>query len=230
MPPVVYGESSASTIFPDSVLITGAPSVIGELLDQIGRRRARRYRPGWLPSCSALRSSAAVRRSSSSGGPSAADRRGAVCGEPAGATLGHGLSPASATWMSLGIVRCATPAARVGGLDREVEQRRQLCGVGDHLVVLGDVLEQMLQMHLLLVAGTEQTRFLHAGDREHGHVVELGVVETVEQVDRTRTRGRQAHAEATGLLRVARRHERCGFFVMDEDKLHLVRSGAAAPP
>ena len=112
-------------------------------------------------------------------------RSPAVAPAPRAAT---GSASASATCRSLGKVMWRHRAAGQRVPDREVDQRRDLRRVGDHHVVLGDVLEQLLQVHLLLVAGAEQRRLLHAGDRQHRRVVELGVVQPVEQVDAARAR------------------------------------------
>ena len=67
---------------------------------------------------------------------------GAVGWLTAGAGALQGLAPASAIWMSVGIVRCATPrrvrACRMAMSRRVGELRRHV----DHLVVLGHVDEQ----------------------------------------------------------------------------------------
>jgi hypothetical protein len=78
------------------------------------------------------------------------------------------------------------PAPRVRGADRDVHQRGQLRRVVDHLVVDRDILVEPVEVHFLLVAGAQHGRFLHAGDRQHRHVIELGVVEPVQQVDAAR--------------------------------------------
>ena len=114
----------------------------------------------------------------------------------------------------------ATPGVR--GSDGDIDQRRQLRGVGDHLVVLGDILEQMLQVDFLLIARAKHAGLLHAGDGEHRGVVKLGVVKPIQQVDCARPGSRQAHADPAGLLRVRRRHEGGRFFMVDQDELDLV--------
>lgn len=55
----------------------------------------------------------------------------------------------------------------------------------------------------------DQVVELHSSQRHHGHAVQLGVVEPVEEMDATRAVGGQAAAEPTGELRVATGHE-CG--------------------
>ena len=49
-PPVVYGESSGSTILPEQRLDHRRAERVGDLLDQRARRRGRRCRPGSRPS------------------------------------------------------------------------------------------------------------------------------------------------------------------------------------
>ena len=89
-------------------------------------------------------------------------------------------------------------------------------GTVDHLVVLGDIHEQLVEWHLLLVAGAQHLGLLHPGDGQHRRVVELGVVQTVQQMDRAGPRCGQAHPEPPGRLGVGGRHEGGGFFVLHE--------------
>src|SRR5690606_19499979 len=105
---------------------------------------------------------------------------------------------------------------------RDVDDPGQLRGVGDHLVVLGDVGEQPVQVHLLLVVGAQDRRLLHSGDRQHGRVVEFGVVQAVEQVDAAGAGGGQAHPQAAGGLGVPAGHEGGGLLVVDQDETDLV--------
>ncbi len=59
-----------------------------------------------------------------------------------------------------------------------------------------------------------------------GHVVELGVVQAVEQVDRARARRGHADADPAGELRVADRLERAHLLVPGLDELRLVVGAA----
>jgi hypothetical protein len=54
-------------------------------------------------------------------------------------------------------------------------------------------------------------------------VIELGVVETVEEMDRARPRRRQAHADLARELGVAARHQRRHLLVAHLDELDAVR-------
>ena len=108
IPPVVYGESSGTVALPDSVLTIGAASVSARASSS--SRACSAPAPAriaiFFPS---FRKSASRCRSSSRGRPGAGSRIAAVRGGLAGATCCHGSASASATWMSLGTVRCATP-------------------------------------------------------------------------------------------------------------------------
>jgi hypothetical protein len=73
--------------------------------------------------------------------------------------------------------------------------------------LVGDVLEQRLQVHLLLVVAAHGGARLLADDGHHRLVVGLGVVQAIEQVDRARPRGGQAHAHLAGELGMRARHE-----------------------
>ena len=134
-------------------------------------------------------------RSASAGRPEAPSMIGMVFGGRAGATCCHGSASASATWMSFGMVRCATPRRAYAVRMALSTTLGQLRRVVDHLVVLGDVGVQLVEVDLLLVAGAEHGCHLHAGDGEDRHVIELGVVQAVEQVDAARPGGGQADAD-----------------------------------
>ena len=72
-----------------------------------------------------------------------------------------------------------------GRADRAVDRQRELLGDVDLDEVLArDVREQRLQVDLLLVGAAHRAALGLADDRDDGHVVQLGVVEPVEQVDR----------------------------------------------
>ncbi len=107
--------------------------------------------------------------------------------------------------------------------DGNVHQRRDLGRHPDHLVVLRHVHIQLVQRNLLLVPGPEHLSLLHAGEGEDRHVIELGVVKTVEEVDGARAGGGQAYSEPAGGFGISRSHEGGGFLVMDEDELDPVR-------
>ena len=71
-----------------------------------------------------------------------------------------------------------------------VDQIRQLLRHGAHLdVVAADVLVQAEQIDFLLVGAAHRRPLGLPHDRHHRNVVELGVVQAVEQVDRTRAAG-----------------------------------------
>ena len=106
--------------------------------------------------------------------------------------------------------------------DGQIHQRGNLDGDMDHLVVLGHVHEQLLQMDLLLVAGAQHLGLLGPSDGQHRDVVELGVVEAVQQVDGPRTRCGQADAEPARRLGVARGHKGGRLFVLDQYELHAL--------
>ena len=110
------------------------------------------------------------------------------------------------------------PAPAKGVADREVDEGGRLHRDADHFVVDGHVHEQLLERDLLLVPSAEHLGLLHPSDREHGGMVELGVVKPIQEVDRAGPRGRDAHAESSRRLRVAGRHESSRFLVVNEDE------------
>ncbi len=63
----------------------------------------------------------------------------------------------------------------------------------------------------------------HAGDGQHRRLLHLGVQQAVNQVHCAGRRGREAHAELAGELRVADGGHGRHFFVPHVDVAHLVR-------
>ena len=93
---------------------------------------------------------------------------------------------------------------RERGADGAVEDVGQLLGHVHGLhVVGGHVLVQARQVHLLLIGAAHRAPVGLPDDRYHGNVVQLGVVEAVEQVDRARAGRRHTHPDPAGELRVS---------------------------
>ena len=92
---------------------------------------------------------------------------------------------------------------------------------GGHVVVR-DVLEETLQVDFLLVIAAHRRRSGLPDDRDHRLVIHRGVVQAVEEVDRSRSGSSQADARLTGELRVRARHERGHLFVPDLHEPRLV--------
>src|SRR4029450_7074072 len=103
--------------------------------------------------------------------------------------------------------RCHGPLIERNAM-RTVDEMPNLCRVDSHLdVFVRDVLEEGDEVDFLLIVPAEPHPRLLTDDREHGLVIELRVIQTVEQVDFTRSRGREANADFAGPLRVRARHE-----------------------
>lgn len=95
-----------------------------------------------------------------------------------------------------------------------VDDVRQLFGDGHHLAVLRrHVLVEAEQVDLLLIAAAHGAPVRLAHDGNDRHMVKLGVVQAVEEVDGTRARGRRAHADLAGELGVSDRFE-CGHLLV----------------
>ena len=84
-----------------------------------------------------------------------------------------------------------------------------------------DVGEQLRQVDVLLREGVDEIVVRQPRDRDHGGLVELGVVQAVEQVHAAGTGGREAAADAPGPLGVRAGHERGGFLVAHLDETDL---------
>ena len=89
-------------------------------------------------------------------------------------------------------------------------------------VVTRHVLEEDGKVDLLLVVPADRRGSLLPDDGEDGRMVELGVVEAVQKVDRPGARGGEAHAHLAGPLCVAAGHEGGHLLVPGLDEIDLV--------
>ena len=83
------------------------------------------------------------------------------------------------------------------------------------LVEHGHVLKEVIGVDVLLVHRADEVVIRHPRDRQHWCLVEPGVVQAVQQVNRSRARGGEAHSEPACVLRVSACRERCRLFVPD---------------
>lgn len=113
------------------------------------------------------------------------------------------------------------PAGGQRGLEGPVDDVPGLARVHDHLAVLGDVREQLVESDLLLVVGAQRQPLLLAHHRHDGLVVELGVVQAVEEVHGARPRRGDATAHLAGELGVTAGHERRHLLVPGLDELRV---------
>lgn len=111
--------------------------------------------------------------------------------------------------------------------DRAVQHVGQLFGHGNHLdVVAGHVLEQAQQVDFLLIGAAHRAAAGLPDDRQNRYPVKFGVVEAVEQMNRTRAGCRGTYPKAATEFRIADRFERGHFLVARLDE-HRFVVGAA---
>ena len=119
------------------------------------------------------------------------------------------------------------------------EDSGDILGAGDEEAVFGHRHRHADDIGFLERVGAEQRRGLLAGDREHRHGVHVRVGQGRDQVRRTRTRSRDAHAELARCSRIAFGRMACALLVADEDMADLVgleqrvigrKDGAAGKP
>jgi len=117
---------------------------------------------------------------------------------------------------------------------RAVDEVRGLPGIHADLdVLVRDVLVQGGQIDLLLIARPQRHARLLAHDRDDRRMVELGVVEAVEEMDRAGAAGGQAdpdlgRAGGAGELRVRGGHQPGELLVRHLDELELPRRAPGA--
>ena len=84
---------------------------------------------------------------------------------------------------------------------------RSISGRRGLLREAGDVGEHAIEIQFLLIAGAAYGHLSLAADRQHRHMVELGVVQTGDHVGGAGPAGRKADAEFAGELGVRNGHE-----------------------
>ena len=106
---------------------------------------------------------------------------------------------------------------------RAVDQMTHLLRRAAHVDVFAShVLEQRDQVDFLLVVAAERRPLLLTHDRDHRLMVELGVVEAVQKMDRARARGRHADAGLAGELGMRAGHEGRDLLMRHLDELEAI--------
>src|SRR5207248_5347267 len=85
-----------------------------------------------------------------------------------------------------------------------------------------DIFEQRLEVNLLLVVAANGRARRLANNRHNGLMIHFGIVQTIEQVNCARSRGRQADTDLSCKLGVSGCHERCHLFMAHLHKLEQV--------
>src|SRR3954464_9341151 len=93
-------------------------------------------------------------------------------------------------------------------------------------VVSSHVHEETVQRDILLRECVTQIMVRKSCDGQNGSAIKLGIIKSIEQVNATRARSGQTHAELSGELRISTGHKRGSFFMPDLNKpnLFLVRA------
>src|SRR5438874_3781872 len=87
-----------------------------------------------------------------------------------------------------------------------------------------NVHEELIERNVLLGISPNQIVKLQASNGQHGLAIELGIVESIQQVNAARTGGGQADSQLAGEFGIAAGHERSRLFMahLDEPDLLLV--------
>src|SRR5436190_22543062 len=96
----------------------------------------------------------------------------------------------------------------------------------DSRIVNRDIHEYAVKIDVLLRVRLDQIVEVMAGDRQDRLPVELGVVQSIKQMDAPRTGGRQADAQFAGEFRITAGHEGRRFLVPDLHEANFVLSDA----
>ena len=97
--------------------------------------------------------------------------------------------------------------------DRQVDEAGDVRRPHHTLVEHSHVLKEVIGVDVLLVHRADEVVIRHPRDRQHWGLVEPRIVQAVQQVDRPRARGGEAHSEPACVLRVSACRERGRLFV-----------------
>ena len=112
----------------------------------------------------------------------------------------------------------ATGRGKVEGLG---DRARDLIGIGDEVVVLGDRHRDAADVGFLERIGADRRAGHLAGDRHHGHGVHVRIGDRRDEVGRARTAGRHADADSAGGGGVSLGGMASGLLVAHEDVADL---------
>ena len=98
---------------------------------------------------------------------------------------------------------------------------RTWAGDGCLLHEASDVREHAVQIEFLLIAGAADGRLGLAADRQNRSMIQLAIVQAGDQMGRSGTACRQAHAQFASELGVRDRHEGGHLFVPDLDEFDV---------
>src|SRR5947209_6411744 len=117
-------------------------------------------------------------------------------------------------------------ATRQSSFDRLVENVDHMSGTHDTLAKRGNIHEQFVEIDILLIMSADQIVEGMTRDSEHRLPVALGVVQSVEQMNASGSRGRKTDSEPTSVFGVPTGGERGGFLVphLNEPDLIFPRS------
>jgi hypothetical protein len=200
MPPVVKGESSASTALPSKALATGAPSRSAtsvHLGARVQRALSNQDRD-LAPAVQDVGGGAQLiaRWLVDHGHP----RRRRSC-----ARIAHRALVCRQTH-HLGVLRHGemsdSPIAKRYATG-PVRHQHSVFRSGHFDIIQGHVLHELRRVDALLVARSDQVMKGHARDRDNRRAIHVCVVKTVEKVDGAGTRGADTHAQLTCVFREA---------------------------
>src|SRR5437667_9190681 len=99
-------------------------------------------------------------------------------------------------------------------------------GTHDSLIENSNIHEKFVKCYILLCVGSDEIVELQSSDRQHRLAVELGIVESVQEMDATRARGRKAHADPSCELGIPAGHESSRLFMPHLNKSNLLLVGS----
>ena len=95
-------------------------------------------------------------------------------------------------------------------------------GTHDSLIENSNIREKFVEGYILLRVGSDEIVELQSSDRQHRLGVELGIVETIQQMDTAGTRRGETDSQLSCEFGIATCHESSSLFVPHLNKSNLV--------
>ena len=99
-------------------------------------------------------------------------------------------------------------------------------GSHDAFIESRDIHIEFVERHILLRVSPDEVMKLQPSDGQHRHVVELGIVESVQEMDAARTRGSQAYPQPSRELGVTAGHKGGCLFMAHLNKSNFLLVGS----
>src|SRR5918996_1373267 len=121
-----------------------------------------------------------------------------------------------------GKINMCDPAIAKRGAACQVSDLFNMGRAHDSRIVDSDIHKDAIQINILLRMRIDEVVIMVAGDSQDGLAVQLCVVKSVQQMNASRTGGRQTHTEPARVFSITAGHEGGGFFMPNLNETNMI--------